>query len=44
MAEKGIPMAEIAQYLGHTNPMITYKVYARYSPDYLSTAASALEV
>lgn len=44
MAEGGIPMAEIAQYLGHTNPSITYKVYARYSPDYLREAASVLDI
>ena len=44
MAEGGIPMTEIAQYLGHTNPNITYKVYARYSPDYLRDAASILDV
>ena len=44
MAEAGIPITEIAQYLGHTNPKITYDVYARYSPDYLRGAAAALEV
>lgn len=44
MAESGIPMNEIAQYLGHSSPAVTYKVYARYSPEYLSNAASALEV
>lgn len=44
MAEAGVPMAEISQFLGHTNQNITYKVYARYSPDYLRKAASALDV
>ncbi|AEP08937.1 tyrosine-type recombinase/integrase [Micavibrio aeruginosavorus] len=44
MAEAGIPMSEIAQYLGHTSTMVTERVYARYSPDYLRGAASALEV
>lgn len=44
MAEAGTPMAEIAQYLGHTNPATTFRVYARYSPDYLRKAASALEL
>lgn len=44
MAEAGVPMSEIAQYLGHSNPRITFKVYARYSPDYLRKAASALEL
>lgn len=44
MAEAGISMAEIAQYLGHSTPAITYRVYARYSPDHLRKAASALDV
>lgn len=43
MAEAGTPMAEIAQYLGHSSPDITYRVYARYSPSYLRGAAAALE-
>lgn len=44
MAQAGIPMAEIAQYLGHTNPAVTFRVYARYSPDYLRRAADALRL
>ena len=44
MAEAGVPMEEIASYLGHTTPAITYRVYARYSPTYLRKAASALEL
>lgn len=43
MAESGVPIDEIAQFLGHTDPRITYRVYARYSPDYLRKAASALD-
>lgn len=43
MAEKGVPMAEIAQFLGHTNSRITEKVYARFTPGYLARAAKALE-
>ena len=43
MAEAGVKMDEIAQYLGHSSPSVTYRVYARYSPDYLRKAASALE-
>jgi integrase len=42
MVEAGVPIIEIAQYLGHTNPAITYKTYARFSPEYLSKAAAAL--
>lgn len=44
MAEAGIPMSEIAQYLGHSNPIITYRVYARYSPTHLRNAAKTLEL
>lgn len=43
MAEAGVPMPEIAQYMGHTDSRLTERVYARYSPDYLSGAAAALE-
>lgn len=44
MAEAGVPMSEIAQYLGHSSTRITESVYARYSPAYLKTAARALEL
>jgi integrase len=43
MAEAGVAMEEISQYLGHASAEITRRVYARYSPDYLRKAASALE-
>jgi integrase len=43
MAESGVPMAEIAQFLGHSSEAVTFHVYARFSPDYLRRAAAALE-
>lgn len=43
MAEAGIPMAEISQFLGHSDVQITASVYARFSPGHLRKAASALE-
>lgn len=43
MAEAGMLMGEIAQYLGHSDSRITSSTYARYSPDHLRKAASALE-
>jgi integrase len=43
MAEAGNSMEEIAAYLGHSNPKITFQVYARYSPAYLRKTAQALE-
>ena len=44
LAESGVPMPEIARYLGHSDSRITEQVYAKFSPDYLRKAASALEV
>lgn len=43
MAEAGVPMAEIAQFLGHSDSRLTERVYARFSPAYLGKAANALE-
>lgn len=42
MAEDGVPMAEIAQFLGHSDSRITERVYARFSPSHLRRAARAL--
>ena len=43
MVEAGIPMVEVAQYLGHSSTTTTEAVYARFSPEYLKKAAEALE-
>ena len=43
MAEAGIPMSEISQYLGQSNTSITERVYARFSPDHLRGAAEAVD-
>ncbi len=43
MAEARIPMEEIAQYLGYSDVSVTRRIYARFSPTYLRTAAAALE-
>lgn len=43
MAEAGISMAEIAQFLGHSNSRITESVYARFSPTHLRGAANVLD-
>lgn len=42
MAEDGVPMAVIAQFLGHSDSRITETTYARFSPKFLSNAAEAL--
>lgn len=44
MAEDGVPIPEIAQYLGHSDLRTTYKIYARFSPEYLKKAAGSLEL
>lgn len=43
MAEAGVPMGEISQYLGHSNVAITERVYARFSPDHLRMAADVVD-
>jgi integrase len=43
-AEQGVPMEEIASYLGHNDVQITRRVYARFSPEALRRGAAALEL
>lgn len=43
MAEGGVPLHVISQYLGHSNTQITERVYARFSPSHLSDAAAILD-
>lgn len=40
---EGVPMVEIARFLGHSSESITFRTYAVHSPDYLRRAAGALE-
>lgn len=44
MAEAGVPIEEIAQYLGHSNPNVTRSTYAQFSQDYLRKAAGSLDI
>lgn len=44
MAEAGVPIDEIAQYLGHSNPNVTRATYGQFSPEYLQKAAGALNL
>ena len=44
LAEDGHSMDEIAQFLGHSSPAMTARVYARFSPDYLRKLATSLDV
>lgn len=42
-AEAGVPMAELAQFMGHDDDRTTQRHYARFSPDYLRGVADALQ-
>jgi integrase len=42
MAMKGVRIEEIARMLGHSDPRVTWRTYAKYSPDYLREAVAAL--
>lgn len=44
MAEGGVAMPVIAQYLGHRDSRTTERVYARFSPEFLQEAARELEL
>jgi integrase len=43
MVSSGIPMDQVAQYLGHSNTAITYSTYGRFAPGHLRQAAEVLE-
>lgn len=42
MIERGIPMQEVSQLLGHKSVDVTARVYARFSPDFLQSAVNVL--
>lgn len=44
MAEAGVPMKAIADFLGHEDSRLTERVYARFSPEFLRDPASHLEI
>jgi integrase len=44
LAEDGVPMREIAAVLGHKDSLVTERIYAKFSPDYLRGAMASLEV
>jgi|GEM_PF-6202968 len=44
LAQKSVPMAQIARILGHRNTQITERVYAKYSPDFCRDAVEHLSV
>ncbi|ESY16998.1 site-specific integrase [Mesorhizobium sp. LNJC391B00] len=44
LVEDGHSMEAVAQFLGHSNTAMTYRVYARYSPEYLRKLTASLEL
>ena len=42
MAQAGVPMVQIARFLGHRTTATTESVYAKHGPEYLRCAAAAL--
>jgi integrase len=44
MAQRGVPMPKIMEFMGHSNLATTTKHYARFHPDFLRDAAAALEL
>jgi len=43
MAVSGVDLYKIGQFLGHSDPRITYRTYARFRPEHQSDAIAALE-
>lgn len=43
MAKRGVSMAMIAQFLGHSDDRITQRVYAKFAPEHFAPAADALD-
>jgi integrase len=44
LVEDGHSFEEVAQYLGHNDVKITFKVYGRFSPTHLRSLANTLEI
>lgn len=42
-AEAGVPIYQIAQFLGHSDSRITERVYGRFSPEFLQRGADAVK-
>lgn len=43
MVSSGIPITQVAQYLGHSNTAITFSTYGRFAPGHLTEAAEVLD-
>lgn len=43
MVVDGVDLYKVAQFLGHTDPRVTYRTYARFRPEHQADAIAALE-
>lgn len=43
MAIEGVDLHKIGQFLGHTDPRVTYRTYAKFRPEHMADAKAALE-
>lgn len=43
MVSSGIPITQVAQYLGHSNTAITYSTYGRFASGHLTDTAEVLD-
>lgn len=43
MASDGVDLYKIGQFLGHSDPRVTYRTYARFRPEHMADAVAALE-
>jgi integrase len=44
MAADGVPLEEISDFMGHSDIGVTKRVYAKYQPEHMTKARSALDV
>ena len=44
MVMAGVPIEQVARYLGHKSPRITWATYGRFAPDYLRDASNAVNL
>jgi integrase len=44
MLSNGVPLSQVSQLLGHSDERVTAKVYARFLPEHLATAAEVLDL
>jgi hypothetical protein len=42
MVQRGIPIEQVARVLGHKDPRVNWRTYAKHSPNYLRDAIAAL--